>query len=177
MISKDLNIGNLVGRSGLRERRFAIRYPIGANADILDLKSGSCLSGVTSDLSLGGCFVCARRSLEIGTRVRLNLERRDQKVTMIALVRVVKPKTGMGIEFLDVDPKSSRTLFGLGSDVSANHTDLSNIVLLLSPPVVLNRFSRGSPSDVTPFEDEGYSDFNSGFMRTDERSGLSFARD
>lgn len=112
MISKDLNIGNPFGASGLRERRFAIRYPFEANADILELKSGSRVSGVTSDLSLGGCFVCARRLLGIGTRVRLALERKGQNVSMIALVRVVKPKTGMGIEFLDVGPESSTTLLG-----------------------------------------------------------------
>ncbi len=45
-----------INESGPRERRFANRYPFAAEAEILDLKSGTRLSGVTSDLSLGGCL-------------------------------------------------------------------------------------------------------------------------
>jgi hypothetical protein len=65
---------------------------------------------VTSDLSLVECFVRTRRPVEIGTRVRLTLMRKEQNVTMLAAVRVVKPGTGMGIEFLDVDQNSSKIL-------------------------------------------------------------------
>src|SRR5215831_12583548 len=97
-----------VRNCGLRERRYAIRHPFAADAEILDLKSGTHLSGVTSDISLGGCFVCARRSLEAGARVRLTLKRKDQCVTMLAVVRVVKPKTGMGLAFVELDSSSNR---------------------------------------------------------------------
>jgi hypothetical protein len=68
------------------------------------------VKGVTSDLSLAGCFVCTRRLAEIGTRVRLTLTRKDQNVMMLAVVRVVKSGTGMGIEFLEVDQNSNKTL-------------------------------------------------------------------
>jgi DNA-binding response OmpR family regulator len=93
--------------SGLR---YVPRYPFTADAEIVDLKSGTRVKGVTSDLSLAGCFVCARRLAEIGTRVRLTLTRKDQKVMMLAVVRVVKPEMGMGIEFLEVDLNSDKTL-------------------------------------------------------------------
>ena len=104
------NSSKLVRNSGLRERRYAIRYPFAADAEILDLKSGIRLTGVTSDLSQGGCFVCTRRSLEIGTRVRLTLKFKNQSVTMLAMVRVEKPKVGMGLEALEVDANSNKTL-------------------------------------------------------------------
>jgi len=77
---------------------------------MLELESGSRLSGRTSDLSLGGCFVCLRRTLEIGARVRGTLKHEGQKLQMLAVVRVVKPQVGMGLEFLDIDPESNRTL-------------------------------------------------------------------
>ncbi len=77
---------------------------------MLELKSGSRVSGVTSDLSLGGCFVCARRTLEVGARVRGTLAHRGQQVKMLAVVRVVKPQVGVGLEFLDIDPESNATV-------------------------------------------------------------------
>jgi PilZ domain len=102
--------GKRAKESGVRDRRYSIRYPFAAGAEMLELKSGNRVRGMTSDLSLGGCFVCARRTLEVRTRVRGTLTYRGQKVTMLAVVRVVKPQVGMGIEFLDIDPESNATL-------------------------------------------------------------------
>lgn len=97
---------NSLNESAPRERRFATRYPFAADAEILDLKSGMRLSGVTSDLSLGGCFVCTRRSLEVGARVHLTLKYKSQRVIMLATVRVLKPKTGMGFQAQELDSSS-----------------------------------------------------------------------
>jgi c-di-GMP-binding flagellar brake protein YcgR len=102
--------GKGVKESGLRDRRYSIRYPFATDADMLELESGTRVSGVTSDLSLGGCFVCARRTLETGARVRATLTREGQKAKMLAAVRIVKLHVGMGLEFLDVDPDSNATL-------------------------------------------------------------------
>jgi hypothetical protein len=98
-----------INESGLRERRFAIRYPFAAEAEILDLKSGMRLSGVTSDLSLGGCFVCTRRPLEVGARVHLALRYKNQSAIMLAAVRVLKPRIGMGLQALELDSSSIGT--------------------------------------------------------------------
>lgn len=95
---------------GLREQRYTIRYPFAADAEMLELQSGTRLSGVTSDLSAGGCFVCAGHPLEVGARVRGTLTHNGQKVEMLAVVRVVKARFGMGLEFLDLDPDSHATL-------------------------------------------------------------------
>lgn len=92
--------------SGPRERRFSVRYPFAAAAEILDLKSGTRLSGVTSDLSLGGCFVCTHRSLEIGARIHLTLKYKKQSVIMLATVRVVKPGLGVGLQAQELDSSS-----------------------------------------------------------------------
>jgi len=95
--------------SGLRDRAYRPRYPFAVDADIVDLKSGTRLSGVTSDISLDGCFVCTRGWLEIGTRVRLTLRHKNQNVVMLAIVRVLKPKIGMGLQALEVDSASNGT--------------------------------------------------------------------
>src|SRR6266849_8346486 len=96
--------------SGVRDRRYSIRYPCAADAEMLELESGSRARGVTSDVSLGGCFVCARRTLEVHARVRGTLTHGSKKVKMLAVVRLVIPQVGMGLEFLDIDPNSNTTL-------------------------------------------------------------------
>ena len=102
--------GKRAKESGVRNRRYSIRYPLAANVEMLELESGTRVSGVTSDLSLGGCFVCARSKLEAGTRVRATLTHEGQKAKVLAVVRMVKPHVGMGLEFLDMDPDSNATL-------------------------------------------------------------------
>lgn len=87
----------------VRDRRFCIRYPFAADVQVLDLESGLRSDGVTSDLSMGGIFVCTSKPLPSNTRVRITLTRKDQKVEALGMVRIVKPRIGMGIEFIDVE--------------------------------------------------------------------------
>jgi hypothetical protein len=87
----------------IRDRRFCIRYPFAADVLVLDLESGSRTEGVSSDLSMGGIFVCTSKPLPSNTRVRITLTRKDQKVEALGMVRIVKPRIGMGIEFIDVE--------------------------------------------------------------------------
>jgi hypothetical protein len=102
--------GKRAKESGVRDRRYSIRYPFAADAEMLELESGSRASGVTSDLSLGGCFVCAHCTLEAHARVRGTLTHGNKKVKMLAVVRLVIQQVGMGLEFLDIDPDSNETL-------------------------------------------------------------------
>jgi hypothetical protein len=90
-------------KAGVRDRRYAIRFPFAADVDIIDMESGARTSGVTSDLSLGGCFVCTSKPLAIGTRLRITLARKSQTVEALAIVRILKPRIGMGVEFIDME--------------------------------------------------------------------------
>ncbi len=94
----------------LRDRRYAIRYPFAADAEVLDLESGSRSDGVTSDISLGGCFVCTSKPLDVKSRARVTLTRKGESVQALAMVRIVKPRIGMGLEFLDIESASSSIL-------------------------------------------------------------------
>ena len=87
----------------VRDRRYSIRYPFAADVELLDLESGTRTSGVTSDISLGGFFMCTSRPMPLNTRARVTLTRKDQKVEALAVVRIVKPRIGMGVEFIDVE--------------------------------------------------------------------------
>jgi hypothetical protein len=95
----------------VQDRRYSIRYPFAADAELRDLDTGLITSGVTSDLSIGGTFVCSSKSFQVGCRVRLTLTRKDQVVEALGVLRAIKPQIGMGIEFLDVESPFDQALF------------------------------------------------------------------
>jgi hypothetical protein len=88
-------------KAGVRDRRYAIRYPFAADVELIDLETGAQATGVTSDISLGGCFICTSKPLPLKSRARLTLSRKGQTIKGLAVVRIVKPRIGMGIEFID----------------------------------------------------------------------------
>jgi len=90
-------------KAGVRDRRYAIRYPFAADVELIDLETGAQATGVTSDISLGGCFICTSKPLALKSRARVTLSRKGQIAKGLAVVRIVKPRIGMGIEFIDVE--------------------------------------------------------------------------
>ena len=90
-------------KAGVRDRRYAIRYPFAADVELIDLETGAQATGVTSDISLGGCFICTSKPLALKSRVRVTLSRKGQIARGLAVVRIVKPRIGMGIEFIDIE--------------------------------------------------------------------------
>jgi hypothetical protein len=96
--------------SGIRDRRYTIRYPFAADAELIDMETGKQVTGVTSDISLGGCFVCTSKALAVNTRARLRLTRKGQILDTLVVVRIVKPRIGLGIEFFDLEPPNDRVL-------------------------------------------------------------------
>lgn len=106
VISMDDKIAKTPSRlaTAVRDRRYAIRYPFAADAELLDLESGTKAEGVTSDLSLGGCFICTSKMLPLKARLRVTLSYKGQTVEALGAVRIVKLRIGMGVEFLDMEP-------------------------------------------------------------------------
>jgi hypothetical protein len=97
-------------KTSLRDRRYAIRFPFAADAEVLDLESGVRSDGITSDISLGGVFVCTSKPLAVKSRARVTLKRKGESVEALAIVRIVKPRIGMGLEFLDIESTSNAIL-------------------------------------------------------------------
>jgi PilZ domain len=96
--------------SGVRDRRYTIRYPFAADAELIDMETGKQVTGITSDVSLGGCFICTSKSLPSNSRARLRLTRKDQVLDTLVIVRIVKPRIGLGVEFFDLEPPNDRVL-------------------------------------------------------------------
>jgi PilZ domain len=94
----------------VRDRRYAIRFPFAADVELLDLESGARAEGVTSDISMGGCFVCTSKPLSVKARTRVRLSRKGQTVEALGVVRIVKPRIGMGVEFIDVETPGEEIL-------------------------------------------------------------------
>jgi c-di-GMP-binding flagellar brake protein YcgR len=99
----DRNVKGQSPKAGVRDRRYAIRYPFAADVELIDLESGLHTDGVTSDISMGGCFICTSKPLPLKARVRVSLSRKGQIIEALAVVRIVKPRIGMGLEFIDVE--------------------------------------------------------------------------
>jgi hypothetical protein len=94
----------------IRDRRYAIRYPFAADAELLDLETGARSTGVTTDISMGGCFICTSKPLPLKSRVRITFHHKEQTVEALGVIRIIKPRIGMGVEFLDVEPPNDRIL-------------------------------------------------------------------
>src|SRR5712671_2353556 len=90
-------------KSGVRDRRYAIRYPFAADAELIDLETGTHATGVTSDISLRGCFVCSSTPPGLKARVRVTRSRKGESGEGQAVVLIVKPRIGLGIGFIDND--------------------------------------------------------------------------
>jgi PilZ domain len=97
-------------RVGIRDRRYTIRYPFAADVELIDMESGKLVEGVTSDLSLGGCFVCCSKQLSLNARARMKLTRKNEVLESLIVVRIVKPRVGMGIEFFDLEQPNNQIL-------------------------------------------------------------------
>jgi hypothetical protein len=94
----------------LIERRQMTRYDFGAIAEVIDLDSREDMIGVTRDLSLSGCFIRAKAPFQKGTAVIVRI--RCSGTDFAATGRVTGNITseGMGIEFLEIQPKDQVTI-------------------------------------------------------------------
>jgi PilZ domain len=112
VISMPGQAGGLASRViGIRDRRYTIRYPFAADVELIDMETGKQCDGVTSDISHGGCFICTSKPLALNARARLKLTCKTQILEALVVVRIVKPRVGMGIEFFDLEPPNNEILF------------------------------------------------------------------
>jgi hypothetical protein len=106
----DRNTNSPIRVPGVRDRRYTIRYPFAADVELIDLETGRQVNGVTSDISFGGCFVCTSKPLSVNARARMKLTRKGEVLEALVVVRIVKPRVGMGIEFFDLETSNSERL-------------------------------------------------------------------
>jgi len=81
------------------ERRTAPRYPFSAAAEVIDLKSKARVTGRSSDLGAGGCYVDTISPFAVGTSVSVRLEHNQRTFETSAVVTYALSSMGMGISF------------------------------------------------------------------------------
>jgi len=86
------------------------RYDFGAIAEVIDLDSREDIIVVTRDLSLSGCFVKTGAPFPAGKEVRIRIAYAGSDFAATGLVTENITREGMGIEFIDVEPRYEATL-------------------------------------------------------------------
>jgi hypothetical protein len=84
------------------KRRSVRRCPFVASAEVTELSSGTLLSGRSSELGLGGCYVDSLNPFPEGTLVRLKILRDQGVFETKAKVVYCDPRFGMGLAFTDM---------------------------------------------------------------------------
>jgi len=92
------------------ERRRAVRYPFTAAAEIIDLSSHARVTGRSSDLGLGGCYIDILSPFALGSAVLVRLEREKKVFEAMAKVMYAQHSMGMGLAFIEVKPEHQAVL-------------------------------------------------------------------
>lgn len=94
----------------LRTPRRSDRYSFAATAEVRDLGSRNEQLLITRDLSAGGCFVKTAVPLPKGSRIRMRIEHSKAEITAIGKVTDNVTAEGMGVEFVEMEPKDRSIL-------------------------------------------------------------------
>jgi len=92
------------------ERRQAIRYPFTAAAEIIEVFSQVRVTGRTSDLGRGGCYVDTLSPLAVGAVVRVRVGREQRVFEAVATVIYSHLSMGMGLTFTEIKPEYQAVL-------------------------------------------------------------------
>jgi hypothetical protein len=93
-----------------RTPRRSDRYSVGATAEVKDLGSRNEQVLITRDLGAGGCFIRTAVPLSKGRRMRVRIMHAGAEFTAIAKVTDNVTAEGMGIEFVEIEPKDRAIL-------------------------------------------------------------------
>jgi hypothetical protein len=93
-----------------RSPRLSDRYSIGATAEIQELGSWNEQVLITRDLSAGGCFIHTAMPPPKGSRINVRITYRGEEFTAVGRVTDNVSVDGMGIEFVEMEPKDRAIL-------------------------------------------------------------------
>jgi hypothetical protein len=82
----------------------APRSSVAVAAEVFDMQTGQSISGKTSDLSVGGCYLETAKPMPLRTAVRLQLSHNASKITVFGDVLRSDPAKGMAIKFRTIEP-------------------------------------------------------------------------
>jgi hypothetical protein len=90
------------------ERRRSLRFPFSSTVEAVEPKSGAKVTGRTSDLGPGGCYVDTLSPFPVGTEAKVRIVHENEAFE--AQVKVVYSMIGMGmgLVFVSAQPKQVR---------------------------------------------------------------------
>lgn len=99
------------------QRRSVRRCPLVASAEVTELSSGTVLSGRSSEIGLGGCYVDSLNPFPEGTHVALKISRDQGVFETRAKVAYCDARFGMGLAFTDMAPDQRSLLEAWLTDI------------------------------------------------------------
>ena|SRR5207302_4818467 len=97
-------------RDRKQERRRFQRFPFNADAELVEVQSGTRIKGRVSDLSLGGCYVDTLSPFLVSTAVHIRITRGAQSFEAQAKVTNMKFGVGMGLVFVAAQAEQKQVL-------------------------------------------------------------------
>jgi hypothetical protein len=98
------------GEASGPERRISQRFPFTAAAEVIDVRSKARVTGRSSDLGLGGCYVDTLAPLAVGATVQVRLERGNREMEATGVVTYALVSMGMGLSFTEIKPEHQAVL-------------------------------------------------------------------
>ncbi len=91
-----------------QERRRNLRFPFTASIEIIESKSGARITGRTSDLGLGGCYVDVMTPFPNGAEAQAKIIRGAEAFEANVKVVYSQIGMGMGLAFVSAQPSQYR---------------------------------------------------------------------
>jgi hypothetical protein len=92
------------------KQRSVLRCPFVASAEVTELRSGALVSGRTSEIGLGGCYVDTLNPFPEGMLVGLRILRDQGVFETKAKIVYCDPTFGMGLAFTEMKPEQRSLL-------------------------------------------------------------------
>lgn len=105
MSSADQSDSSNSAVSSPAERRRNLRFPFSATVEAVETKSGTKVTGRTTDLGLGGCYVDTLSPFPVGTEAKIRIMRESETFEAQARVVYSLMGMGMGLAFVSAQPK------------------------------------------------------------------------
>jgi hypothetical protein len=109
MSSRDLPESDSAAVFSPAERRRTERFPFSAAVDLTEAQTGAKVSGRTSDLGLGGCYIDTLNPFPMGTEVKVRILKGNESFEAQARVTFSQIGMGMGVAFTAAQPSQVRT--------------------------------------------------------------------
>jgi PilZ domain len=93
-----------------KDNRRAPRHALIVDVVVTDMQSGIQIRERTKDLNCYGCGVSTATPFVTGTKVMLNVNYGQEKITAFGKVIYARTDIGMGIVFSTIEPKDQRLL-------------------------------------------------------------------